>query len=53
MPAFALRAALGEMADEMLLASCRVQPAVLVHGEFDFLYGEIREALRRLLAEEL
>ncbi len=48
-PAFALRLAMGQMADEMLLSSARVSPAVL-HGEhFDFEYPKLEEALHALI----
>lgn len=45
-PAFALRLALGEMADEALLASARVLPKRLLDAGFRFRYPEIDEALR-------
>jgi len=48
-PAFALRLALGAMADELLLASQRVAPARLVAARFAFGDGELEPALRRLL----
>ena len=50
MPAFAARAAFGEMADELLLASTRVQPARLLAGGYTFLYPQLEGALRHLLA---
>lgn len=49
-PAFALRLALGELADELLLASIRVRPAVLEESGFVFGDGALEPALRRLLA---
>ena len=48
-PAFALRIALGEMADALLLASTRVDPAALRAGAFEFEYPELEGALRQLL----
>ncbi|MEW6338716.1 MAG: TIGR01777 family oxidoreductase [Acidobacteriota bacterium] len=48
-PAFALRLALGELADELLLASIRVRPAVLERAGFAFGDGALEPALRRLL----
>ena len=49
-PAFALRAAFGEMADEALLASCRAIPAKLQASDFTFKTPTIREALEPMLA---
>jgi uncharacterized protein (TIGR01777 family) len=49
-PSFALRLALGELADELLLASIRVRPAVLEKAGFVFGDGALEPALRRLLA---
>jgi hypothetical protein len=48
-PAFALRWALGEMAEELLLASARVAPARLVASGFVFRHPELESALRHLL----
>jgi hypothetical protein len=48
-PAFTLRLVFGEMADEMLLASARVQPAKLLNSGYDFRYPELEGALRHLL----
>jgi hypothetical protein len=45
-PAFALRIALGPMADEALMLSTRVAPARLVDAGFRFEYPEIEGALR-------
>jgi NAD dependent epimerase/dehydratase family enzyme len=54
MPAFALRLALGEMADELLLSSIRAVPARLQAEGFTFhqltLEGAIRSALGRSVA---
>ena len=44
-PAFALRLALGQMADEALLASARVLPARLIEAGFRFAQPIIEEAL--------
>jgi uncharacterized protein (TIGR01777 family) len=49
MPAFAARLALGEMADELLLASTRVEPVRLTQSGYEFQYPSIEEALRYLL----
>lgn len=45
-PAPAVRAALGEMADELLLASTRVHPAVLEGAGFGFSHPDLEAALR-------
>ena len=49
-PAWATRAALGQMADELLLASARVVPRRLTETGYTFRYSEIAAALRRLLS---
>ena len=48
-PAFALRIALGEMADALLLASTRVDPAALGATAFEFQHPELDGALRHVL----
>ncbi len=48
-PAFALRLLLGEMADELLLASARVEPGRLLRSGYRFRHPELEEALRHLL----
>lgn len=48
-PAFAARLAFGETADELLLASARVEPARLKEAGFEFKHPEIEEALRSVL----
>ena len=48
-PAFALRVALGEMADALLLASTRVDPAALRATTFEFQHPQLDGALRHLL----
>jgi len=49
-PATVLRSVLGEMADEALLASTRVEPRRLVGNGFTFRHPELEPALRHLLA---
>lgn len=48
-PAFAARAAFGEMADEALLASTRVLPQKLRDHSFTYRYPELESALRHCL----
>jgi uncharacterized protein (TIGR01777 family) len=48
-PAFALRLALGQMADEALLASARVLPARLTAAGFRFTHPTIQPALAAAL----
>lgn len=48
-PAFAVRLLLGEMADELLLASARVEPDRLLLSGYEFRYPELEGALRHLL----
>jgi len=50
-PAFALRLALGEMADATLLASTRVRPAVLLETGYAFRFPTLEGALRHLLGK--
>ena len=49
MPAFAARLALGEMADELLLSSAKVEPARLVASDFQFKHKDLESALRSFL----
>lgn len=49
MPAFAARLAFGQMADELLLASQRVEPARLLASGYRFKYTDLRPALEDLL----
>lgn len=49
-PAFAARLAFGQMADELLLASQRVEPAKLVASGYAFGYTDLRKALDNLVA---
>jgi uncharacterized protein (TIGR01777 family) len=51
MPAFALRMAFGEMADELLLSSTRVSPERIQECGFEFAYPELESALRHLLQQ--
>jgi uncharacterized protein len=50
-PAFAARLMFGEMADELLLASARVQPVKLAASRYGYRYPELEGALRHLLAK--
>ncbi|NIP86553.1 MAG: TIGR01777 family protein [Planctomycetales bacterium] len=50
MPAFAARLALGEMANDLLLASARVVPAKLNGSGYTFRYPDLEGALRHVLA---
>jgi len=50
-PEFAVRLLAGEMADEMLLASTRVQPVRLLALGYKFRYPELEIALRHLLGK--
>lgn len=48
-PSLALRLALGEMADGLLLGSCRVVPRRLLEAGHDFRTPELADAIRRAL----
>jgi uncharacterized protein (TIGR01777 family) len=48
-PGFAARLAFGQMADELLLASQRVEPAKLLGSGYNFTYTDLRKALEDLL----
>jgi uncharacterized protein len=50
MPAFAARLAFGQMADELLLASQRVEPSKLVSSGYMFKRPDLRSALQDILA---
>ena len=50
-PAFAARAAFGEMADALLLASARVHPERTVESGYRFRFDDLGEALRHLLGK--
>ena len=49
LPAFAARAALGEMAESLLLASTRVRPAALEAAGYAFTHPKLEDALRDAL----
>ena len=49
MPAFAARLALGEMVNELLLASARVTPNRLCESGYEFCYPTLEGALQHLL----
>jgi uncharacterized protein (TIGR01777 family) len=51
-PAFALRLAMGEMADGMLMASQRVLPAVLERSGYKFLHPDLGPALVAILGNK-
>jgi len=51
MPAFAARLALGEMADELLLSSACVLPAVLTTTGFQFHHPKLEEAFHVVLKQ--
>ncbi len=50
--AFVARLALGQMADELLLASTRVKPVRLCAVRFQFKQPDLEVALRNLLSVE-
>jgi NAD dependent epimerase/dehydratase family enzyme len=52
-PAFALRLALGEMADATLLASTRVRPVRLRESGYTFRFPVLEGALRHALGRPL
>jgi len=49
MPAFVVKAAFGEMGEELMLASTCCDSAKLVESGFQFGYGELESSLRHLL----
>ena len=51
-PALVVQLLFGEMADEALLASARVEPSKLLATGYQFLYPELEPALRHLLKKE-
>jgi hypothetical protein len=51
-PAFALRLALGEMADALLLSSQRVVPKAIENLGYRFLHAELSVALNALLQKD-
>jgi hypothetical protein len=48
-PAFAMRLAFGQMADELLLASGRVEPTQLIASGYPFRYSDLRSSLKDIL----
>jgi len=50
-PAFGLRLAFGQMADEALLASAKALPERLLAGGYEFRFPELRGALGHILAK--
>ena len=52
-PAWAARAALGEMADELLLTSVQVMPAKLLQTGYEFHYANLPSALLHMLGPAL
>jgi NAD dependent epimerase/dehydratase family enzyme len=49
LPSFAARLALGEMADELLLASQHVEPAKLMATGYSFQHADLKPALETIL----
>jgi len=49
LPSFILKVALGEMAEELLLASTRVIPKKLIASAYSFQYSQLEPALRSIL----
>jgi uncharacterized protein len=49
LPAFAARIALGEMANEALLAGANAEPAKLIKSKYKFQFPELETALRHIL----
>jgi len=49
MPAFAVRLAFGEMGEELLLASTRMEPARLQNAGYQFRFPQLEGALRHVL----
>jgi uncharacterized protein (TIGR01777 family) len=49
MPAFAARLAFGQMADELLLSSQKVEPAKLMASRFPFRHRDLKQALGDIL----
>jgi uncharacterized protein len=48
-PAFAMRLAFGDMADELLLASQRVEPKRLLSSGYQFRFSEVRASVQHIL----
>lgn len=51
MPAFVARLAFGQMADELLLASQRVEPSKLISSGYPFRFGTLETSLKNLLGK--
>ena len=51
MPAFVARLAFGQMADELLLASQRVEPAKLISSGYPFRFADLRASLGNILKQ--
>ncbi len=51
MPAFAAKAVFGEMGEELLLGSQRVEPGKLISSGYPFRYRELRASLEGLLGQ--
>jgi uncharacterized protein (TIGR01777 family) len=49
MPAFAAKLAFGEMGEELLLSSQKVEPGKLISSGYPFRYRELRQSLQHLL----
>ena len=49
LPSFAARLVLGELADDLLLSSARIEPARLLASGYKFKHQELESALRELL----
>ncbi len=49
MPALAVKAVFGEMGEELLLGSQKVEPGKLISSGYPFRYRELRESLQNLL----
>jgi uncharacterized protein (TIGR01777 family) len=49
MPAFAAKLAFGEMGEELLLGSQKVEPGKLISSGYPFRYRELRQSLQHLL----
>jgi uncharacterized protein (TIGR01777 family) len=53
MPAFMARLAFGEMANDLLLGSSRVEPVKLLQSGYRFLHADLERSLRHLLGKAL
>jgi uncharacterized protein (TIGR01777 family) len=49
MPAFAVKTVFGEMGEELLLSSLKVEPGKLISSGYPFRYRELRASLKELL----